>query len=370
MITPLILGDYRNRRLPSYSLLSSLDSGRLNYVRDYMEGEPLDEHEKKPSKARRIGSYVDALLFHNLDFIESNFYILSSNYSEGLYTKFVGLITKSIHEHEVLKDDIPEEFNDMDVFISEINSRYLDLLFNAYTITGFKISYPSVFAKIKKEYLQFLFESLKAYGKTILSVDEALIGDNTATALKSLFTKSYFEANEGIVLLTQVGFSFNLPLTDGINHVVKVLPDIIEINTSNKWIRGVDVKTREGSAYDFRYDFFKWRYYLQSSLYTKALHAWLKAAQEKGEYKDYIVNDNFRFIVGSTNIFDSCIFECTEQDITLGMEGFTKKDGTIVRGVYQLLQDLSWHIRSAYWSTPRQIFESYGVQQLNLLDKL
>lgn len=370
MITPLSLDIYRDTRLPSYSLLSSLDSGHFNYVRDYIGGEPLDEYNKKRSKAKSIGSYVDALLFYDTTYIENNFYILSSNYSEGLYTKFVGLVVKAIYEHEVLKDEIPEEFNQVEPFINEIDDNYRALLFDCYTIAGFKINYAAVLAKIRKEYLQFMFESFRAYGKTTLSVDEALISDNTVTAIKSSYTGHYFQADPRITLLTQIGFTFPFFTADLSSQTVKVLPDIIEVDNYNKWIRGVDVKTREGSAYNFRYDFLKWKYYLQSALYTKALYAWLEAAQEKGKYKDYTVNDNFRFVVGSKDIFNSCIFECTAQDIMLGMEGFTKKDGTVVRGVNQLMYDLNWHIEHNYWETPRDIIESNGVRQLNLLDKL
>lgn len=367
---PLSLDVYRDTRLPSYSLLSSLDSGHLKYVKAYLSGDPLDEYKKKPGKARRIGSYVDALLFQNTTYIEDNFYILSSNYAEGLYTKFVGLIVKTIYEHEVLKSEIPEEFNAVSPFILDIDASYPDLLMNAYKIIGFKINYNVVISKIQKEYLQFIFESFKAYGKTTLSVDEALISDNTVTALKSFPTGHYFDSHADTILLTQVGFSFNLAIIGSNPKNMKVLPDIIEVNTRYKWIRGVDVKTREGSAYNFRYDFFKWKYYLQSSLYTEALQFWLKALQDNGEYEGYVVNNNFRFIVGSTDIFNSCIFECTVQDITLGMKGFTKKDGTVVKGVIQLANDIYWHIHERHWETPRYIFESFGVQQLDLLDKL
>lgn len=371
MITPIISQDYRDTRLPSYSLLSSLDAGRLGYVKDYIQGSPLEKYEKKRSKARAIGSYVDALLFYNTDYIENNFYILSSSYSEGLYTKFVDHIVAAIYDNEALREEIPDTFNLMSTFFTNINTRSRSLLLNAYTLTGFKLGYEAVFTKIHKEYLQLMFEKLKAHNKTTLSVDEALISDNTATELKNgPYTAQYFKESPHTIFLTQAGFSFNFKRRPGLTRVVKMLPDIIEINVRDKWIRGVDVKTKEGSAYNFRYDFLKWRYYLQSALYTEGLRAWLESAQEKGNYSGYTINTKFRFVVGSTDVFNSCIFECTPADIELGLEGFIRKDGTVVRGVNQLMFELDWHIEHNYWVTPHYIFKSDGVQQLNLLDKL
>lgn len=379
MITLIDIDKYRDKRLASYSLLSALDKGNLNYVRDYIKGDPLDDYEKKRSKARDIGSYVDALLFYPTSYVEDNFYVLSSNYSEGLYTKFIDIIVKAICTDDSLKQDIPEDETKIEEFFITLHTHRPNIMTDAFIETGFKLSFPAVFAKIKKEYLQFMLEKLKAFGKTTLTINEAMISDSTVEALKGgVYTGRYFMQDSiEVKHLTQVPFSFKYQLSTTPNPVgfiptmiVKVLPDIIEIDHVLKEIRGVDVKTKEGSAYYFKYDFLRWRYYLQSALYTRALASWLEFKQDNGKYKDYTLNNQFRFVIGSTDIFNSCIFECTEQDIELGLTGFNKSDGTHVKGVYQLLNDLHWHNSNDYWVTPRDIFKSDGVQQLNLLNKL
>ena len=365
--------NYRDSRLPSYSLLSKLDSGQLAYVRDYMGNQDLSEYEKKPSKARIIGSYVDSILFESEKYLTDNYYVIDSDFSEGLYTTFVDALIEDIMESDILKDIVPSDSSQMSHFVEIIKSQHPSSIDKAYATAGFKISIVSVIKKIQKDYLQYMFEKLAAYGKTILTLSDAATGDTTAKALREgKYTSMYFESTApDVELITQLPIRVNFcrPNVD-YDTLVKILPDIIEIDHTKKFIRGVDVKTREGSAYYFRFDFFKWKYYLQASFYTRILGDWLAGKQYAGQYKGYKINNNFRFLVGSKDYFNSCIFECSDADIKAGLGGFDRKDGTHVKGVYELLNNLNWHVNSGNWNSPFDVVECDGVLKLDLLDKL
>ena len=365
--------DYNISRTPSYSLLSSLDKGAFRYVEAYVSNESLEEFREKPTKAQTIGSYTDALLFHDEDYISEKFYVITHTFSEGMYTKFISSLIESITTDEGLRETVPAHLNEFITFFEHtVLTQHSEMVNIAHRSAGFKIPLPTVLLKVRKDYMGYFYDMFMAEGKEVISLNDSALANGCANALKNNeYTKAYFEADRERVYITQEPILFRLTIPGLAEPVqMKALPDIIEVNSRLKMVRGVDVKTTDNSALFFRYDFFKWRYYLQSALYTKAIHEWLKAKQAEGLYEGYNVNGEFRFLVGSLKFQNTCIYQCTKQDINLGLSGFTKSDGSFVRGVYNLVEDLRWHQYNHRWDLPRSVIDNGGVIELDLLDKL
>ena len=367
------LNEYFKKRNVSYSLLSKLDSGQVAYVRDFMQMKPLEKYESD-TKARRIGKYTDTGLFNPLLNIPiDTFYILADEFSEGLYTNFIDTLVDRIKESVALKHFQLDSPQDVPDFINSVAP--VKLLEEVHAAVGFKVTLKVVLNKVNKDYTNYFYDKYIGYGMTFLTINEAHISDMCIQELKTnTFTKMYFNADiatlRGFEYLYQHGFNFEYIVPNAGSITTKVLLDIIEIDHNKKTIRGCDVKTRDGSAYDFRFDFYKWKYYLQASLYTKALEEWLKAKNEKGEYLGYTVNNNFKFIVVSTSYFNVAVYKCTETDIEKGLNGFEKRDGSYVKGVNELLDDVMWHLAINKWDCPRDVYSNDGIFYLNLLDKL
>ena len=67
---------------------------------------------------------------------------------------------------------------------------------------------------------------------------------------------------------------------------VKIMPDILVVNHKEKTIQPVDLKTSSQPAYNFKESFLKFRYDLESSVYTDVLGV---VISETEEYADYTI---------------------------------------------------------------------------------
>jgi hypothetical protein len=159
------------------------------------------------------------------------------------------------------------------------------------------------------------WEDLKAaYGKQILSCEEhdlisqivMSIKTNEATApyfLKNLFTWTEF----------QVPIYFECR---GIS--CKALLDMIKINSLDKTLQPIDVKTMGDYTLNFPKSLKLRRYDIQAAFYTEALKSW---QLQNPEYKDYKILP-FKFIVESTiDVGTPLIYTCDETLLKVGKNG-------------------------------------------------
>lgn len=372
--------DYRNLRNVSYSLLSSLDKRQLPYVREYLIGNDISEY-RKPSTDQDIGSYIDAVMFHDEQYLEDNFYILATNYSEGLYTTFIKSIVDFCFNERALQIPMAAylEMKELGVLMDRIMANYGAVIDNMRIAAGFKLPIGTVIKKVVKDYHDYFIEMCLSHNKTAISLDNGALVSHMENALRTtMYTQQIFRRPDlnhtgpiPIEYQYQVPFLFDYISVDRDNNPlvtrIKVLWDILMIDHVNKRVTVKDLKSQAGSAYDFRYNFLRWRYYLQSSLYIMALQTWLNKKQEAGFLSGYTVDPQFEFIVVGKKPVDVCKYKCSETDITLGISGFTSRNGVSVKGVDGLLADLEWHRRNGLWDYPIEVAMNGGFLELNVL---
>lgn len=90
---------------------------------------------------------------------------------------------------------------------------------------------------------------------------------------------------DGVEYLYQSKF-FTDWTVDGRAVKIKIMPDLLIVNHNGKIIQPVDLKTSSDPAYSFADSFIKFRYDLQSELYTDVLR---KICSEDGDFMDYAI---------------------------------------------------------------------------------
>ena len=101
--------------------------------------------------------------------------------------------------------------------------------------------------------------------------------------LSNLFGKVSTEKRE---FLYQLQFKSRMTLPNGEEVMMKIMPDLLDVNHEEKTIQPVDLKTSADPAYDFANNFIKYRYDIQAELYTDVLNALISSIPE---YQDYTI---------------------------------------------------------------------------------
>lgn len=152
-------------------------------------------------------------------------------------------------------------------------------------------------------------------GKKVLSAEEYLTVRNVVASIKNhKFTKNLFEmvACNGEILY-QFPIFFNHKNID-----CKALLDMVIINSVDKTIQPIDIKTTSGRTVHFPTSFRKYRYDIQAAWYTLALEYYKNSSIF---YSDYKVLP-FKFIVESTtDIGRPLVFTCSKETLYTGRYG-------------------------------------------------
>jgi len=318
-----VVKEYRKKEAINYSSLSALATSPQAYI-------ARDDREIIP--AFRKGSAVDCLLTTPDDF-HSDFYVMN----------------------------VPK-------MPSEMMMKYIEELFNtedhgkAYLASGYKLKQEKIQEKFEVEGKAY-YDGLKdARGKTILSYDEYTHIQMAVNQVKEGdFTSSYFDGNWG----EDTHIMYQYPIYWEIEkHACKSLLDLLVIDHEKKEIFPIDLKTTGKSALNFRSAFMKWKYYLQASFYTDAVHFW---KNNDSDLVDYTIR-NFKFIVVETmGENPPVIYEATENDLKIGREGGQDQYGNHIKGYMNLVQDLEYHEKSGNWDFPREVYENNGVAILDTM---
>jgi len=124
-------------------------------------------------------------------------------------------------------------------------------------------------------------------GKTIVSEEDWRDAVDMYNAIKNdEYLSQHFcrKSTEEVEFIYQSQFKIDY-LTGNHGMVeLKIMPDLLEVNHTEKTIQPWDVKTSSVPAYDFVQHFVKFRYDIQASLYSDVLQAIINKIPE---YKDY-----------------------------------------------------------------------------------
>jgi hypothetical protein len=238
------------------------------------------------------------------------------------------------------------------------NTKEADARVIAYKDSGFKLKYEAVIKKFEaseiQDYLKFVEET---QGKTVLSLEEFQQANNMAMHVKgNLYAGKYLLAtNPDITIDYQKKIKFNHKGYE----VVSIL-DLVRIDHANKKIIPIDIKSTSKSVTSFESSYLKYGYYRQGALYTLACLSEYKDLIDKG----YTI-DPFRFIVCETSCYNPpIVFQMSDIDIAVGMDGGTSSMGYEYLGINQLIERLQWHQENNLWDYPRDVYDSGGTKVL------
>lgn len=135
----------------------------------------------------------------------------------------------------------------------------------------------------------------------------------------------------------------------------KAMIDKMRIDHKNKIIYPFDIKT--GYTYAFLVNFYKFKYYLQGSLYSKAIEYMI---ENDPKYKGYTV-DTFKFIyVSRENPLLPVVYEMEKEFINDAYNGWTSLLGKEMKGIKTMLNDITWHKQNSMFSISRELHSNNG----------
>jgi len=137
--------------------------------------------------------------------------------------------------------------------------------------------------------------------------------------------------------------------------------DMISIDHESKTIQLYDLKTTYDNE-NFEYSYIKNKYYIQASFYYLALEEWKK---QEG-LDDYTVLP-MKFVVADTSSVHRrpIVINTDETDLQNGLNGFYI-NGVKYKGVYELVDDISWASKMDIWNCSRELIKNKGKQKLHI----
>jgi hypothetical protein len=323
----------------SFSRLSLLDKSPYLFYKKYILGEEI---EYKESTAMNLGSAVDCLLsqpdkFYNL------FYVSTSTKPTGQMENFVNKLID-------LKEITDDAFNEAYSFTQTLNGGKL------------RDGIDKFIERFHKEARKYFDDKVNSEGKIVLTFEEYTKAEQAANILKTnIFTSKFLSENlgEGIDRYYQHDEIFE---HNGLFY--KVILDLVIVNHNDQTIHPIDIKTTSESPYGFTKSMHKYRYDLQAAIYSHYIHE--KFVKDK-DLETYAVQP-FKFIVINVEYPNNpLIYKMSHHDMIIAKMGI--EGGSPTKGLWNLIEDLKWHISNDLWEYKREIYESNGEIVTNMYDK-
>lgn len=319
----------------SFSRLALFERSPFLFHKKYILKEEIEEKE---SDAMNIGSAVDCLLTQPDDFY-TLFTVATVDRPTGQMGDYVDVLFK------LASEDVENAETD------------------AYNIVGFK---RDSLDKVKerfivegKAYYDFLVSSKD---KIVLSFEQYTKANAAAQILKTnRFTSKFLAENlgENIDRYYQKDSTFEY---DGIQYKVKL--DCIVVDHNTQTIHPIDIKTTSDSPYAFAKSMTRYRYDLQAVIYS---HYISTAFAQEHLIQNYTIAP-FKFIVINVEYPNNpLIWKMSTNDYISAKMGIAGEGG--VRGLFDILADIQWHLDNDVWDYKREVYEKDGELVTNLYDK-
>ena len=200
------------------------------------------------------------------------------------------------------------------------------------------------------EFLEFMYNNRD---KEFITPDEY---SKLLACQQSLFnhksTKKYFNCGDYLEERYQVELNYEYKKRN-----IKCILDKVIIDHANKTIQGIDLKSGSVSAKEFMSNFFKFKYYLQGSLYQLGIS---KFINDLG-LDDYEILP-FKYIYLPTFDYNNPkTFILTDKWINASWNGFTTNSGYKYRGINELIDEINWHVRHQVFNETREFYENEEI---------
>ena len=329
--------DYITAEGISYSSLSRLADGPEHYInKEKISGDFLDN-----------GSAVDVLLTEGDEAFHNQFYIMTADKpsSDMMMTYAQTMIETDDHSLALAASGYKSNPN----VAPQRN--------------------PDALTKWEKEGKPY-YDAIKAAGnKIVIDMNQHMKINATVNQLHSNnYTSAYFSPDVliGSQIIYQFTHYWDFQYTDEKSSDLKkkkakLKIDILIVNHDTKKIYAKDLKTTGKPTSAFRSSYKKYKYYLQEGLYQEGVMNWRDKM-----YPDYKVMP-FEFIVAQMGAYsEPLIFTIGETEHASNVYGGETGSGYYIKGVADLLEDLSYYETINQWDYTKEVLENNGRINIEL----
>lgn len=353
--------EYRALDIDSYSSIKVFIEDRKKYYKKFVLKEPIRDSE---TQSTLFGSLVDCLMFSPGEF-DDRFTLSFTDVPKGQYGKLVDELM------DVTKRSINDE--------GEVTRDIEDMLEEAYnnikydrngTVVDFKRdSFEKVKTKFMGSDLEIYYRQLRlSYGKEV--VDSSMV-ENALNVVNELKTNSVTTEIMSLVDSDKITIYNQFPIIGNLQKLIegdatkeeanaKCLVDKLVIDHEKKEVSIYDLKTAWDNEGEFLNNYFKYKYYIQASLYFYLVAEWVSSEESLREYK---VNWPAFIVADSNNYKNPLIYVTDNLTFTQGMTGFIIK-GKYYHGVVRAMKDMIWHKRTGIWNISKENYENNGIVKI------
>jgi hypothetical protein len=334
--------EYRQVDAISYSMLAGVDKTPASLI----------NKEKLESDGITYGSAVDCYLFDGEKVFKEKFCILDD--------KPTGKAPEIIDDVYILAKNKANDFtpisHNLEDYKEEILATAKAMNFgqtwNESTLLN------KILTKEGNAYFVSLIESTNKLVLDVLTYERVV---NTCNILRRHeFSCNIFAVEEEVETHFQFAIIWYIR-----NKKCKSLLDVLKIDHKNKIIYPIDLKTTYDHILGFEKNYIKFRYPIQESFYTDAVHYWKNNIAV--HLKDYEVAPFEFVIVQNINFAKPLIYTSTQASYNVGKFG-GKYKGKKVKGYLELIGDRDWHLENQKFDYPKEIYDNNGRVRLNVFD--
>ena len=229
----------------------------------------------------------------------------------------------------------------------------------AYKDSGYKTKLETVWKNFeeKESYVEYWNALVDSEDKIVLSSKEELLIENCA---KSIFNHKIADSfldmspKDDIQYLTECEILWEMK---GFDFKMKSIIDRMIINTKDKLINIIDIKTTSKNVHKFQYSYKSFATYRQLAFYGHAV-MWYIENVLKEDRKDWSLTTTI-IAVQTTGFNETVVYAPDPNDMMIGH-----------REIIDLLTELNWHYENNLWEYPVNYYLSGGIVPIALdLDK-
>ena len=328
--------EYRNDEAYSYSTLSQFSREGVSCI-PYLK-------DKKDSASLRFGSLTDTLLTESHE-LKNKFVVSDFNKPSDTIAKIVTDIWESSDKTNNNLATI-----DAAIILSHIIKENYQSNWKNPTRINKIIEEGQEYFKVLSESKDKVLMTQSDYNDAMYCVD--VLKTNPYTA--KYFYDNPFDKN--VERWYQLKFKVKVG-----EYSIRCMFDRLIVDHVNKTIQPIDLKTTGKNEEDFEDSFESWCYYLQSSMYSYIL----RTVCLKDEYfKDFVVLP-FMFIC--INRYNKKPVIWVDSDSIYDNNTRVNSNGKKLKGWYNLLQELDWHIKNKMLDYSYLTYKGNGKRMLSNL---
>lgn len=245
----------------------------------------------------------------------------------------------------------------IDKYFYYINNDFAEELAKelAYKDSGYKTKAETVWKNFeeKEECIAYWNALNDSKGKSILTPKEEFIIENcvqsvlnhkTANALLSV------DPADTHTILTEHDMKWSLKEFD---FTMRSILDRAVIDTENKVVNIIDLKTTSKNVHKFNYSYENFSYYRQMAFYGHAM-MWYIENVLKEDRKDWHLTTTI-IAVQTSGFYETVVYAPAPEDMQIGHYE-----------IFNLLTELNWHFENDLWDYPIDYYISGGIMPLAL----